>query len=204
MEAMTLELMKIFRCRHVLHACLANGQPWKHFGDDGHVPVEGTIYDSENHCEVIGAIRRNLRKMVISYDEIILFVDENNEIDDMTLYALGLKSEEEIKKLMDAVVDKKTIDYEVQKWTYEEICSRDFRTILSSDCYTYDEKTGTYTDLRNTDTGLKYLYDNALKLHVVGIAKPSENAIAASNRGFIGYTSKLTEYIIEKATSLML
>jgi len=133
------------------------------------------------------------------YDEIVLFVDENNEIDDMTLYALGLKSEEEIRKLMDAAVNHTTIDYEVQQWSYEEICNMDFRTILSSDCYTYDEKTGTYTDLRETEAGLKYLYDNGLKLRVVGIAKPSKNSIASSNRSFIGYTSKLTEYIIEKA-----
>lgn len=134
------------------------------------------------------------------YDEIILFVDENNEIDDMTLYALGLKSEEEIKELMDAAINHTTIDYEVQKWSYEDICNMDFRTILSSDCYTYDEKTGTYIDLRDTETGLKYLYDNALALHVVGIAKPSKNSIATTNRNFIGYTSKLTEYIIEHAT----
>lgn len=133
------------------------------------------------------------------YDEIILFVDENNEIDDMTLYALGLKSEEEMQKLTEAAFNRETIDYEVQKWSYEEICSRDFRTILNADCYTYDEKTGTYTDLRNTDAGLKYLYDNALKLHVVGIARPSENAIVSASRSWIGYTSDLTRYIIQHA-----
>jgi len=133
------------------------------------------------------------------YDEIILFVDERNEIDDMTLYALGLKSEEEIQALMDAAINQTTIDYDVQKWSYEEICNMDFRTILNSDCYTYDEKTGTYTDLRETEAGLKYLYDNALTLHVVGIARPSEGSISSSNRSWIGYTSDLTEYIIEHA-----
>lgn len=131
------------------------------------------------------------------YDEIILFVDENNEIDDMTLYALGLKSEEEIQTLMDAALNQTTINYEIQKWSYEDICNMDFRTILNSDCYTYDEKTGTYTDLRETETGLKYLYDNALTLHVVGIAKPGENSIVSNNRSWIGYTSDLTKYIIE-------
>jgi len=133
------------------------------------------------------------------YDEIILFVDEDNEIDDMTLYALGLKSEEEIEALMDAAINHTTIDYEVKKWSYEEICSMDFRTILGSDCYTYDEKTGTYTDLRNTEAGMKYLYDNALTLHVVGIARPAKSSIAASNRSWIGYTSELTKYIIQHA-----
>lgn len=139
-------------------------------------------------------------KWPTKYDEIIIFVDENNEIDDMTLYALGLKSEEEIKELMEAAVNHTTVDYEIQKWSYEDICNMDFRTILSSDCYTYDEKTGTYVDLRDTEAGLKYLYDNALTLHVVGIAKPSENSIATTNRNFIGYTSELTKYIIEHAS----
>jgi putative ABC transport system permease protein len=133
------------------------------------------------------------------YDEIVLFVDNNNEIDDMTLYALGLKSEEEIKKLMEAAVNKTTVDYKEQKWSYEEICNMDFRTILSSDAYTYDEKTGTYTDLRKSEAGLKYLYDNALKLHVVGIVKPNKKSIASQNKSYIGYTSKLMEYIIQHA-----
>lgn len=134
-----------------------------------------------------------------SYNEIVLFVDENNEIDDMTLYALGLKSEEEIKKLMEAAVNQTIIEYELQKWTYEEICGMDFRTILSSDCYTFDEKTGTYVDLRKSEAGLKYLYDNALKLRVVGIVKPNADSIVSSNKSYIGYTNKLTEYIIKHA-----
>ncbi|MGI6622105.1 MAG: ATP-binding cassette domain-containing protein [Acetivibrionales bacterium] len=136
-----------------------------------------------------------------NYDEIILFVDENNEIDDMTLYALGLKPEEEMKSLMDAALNRKTIDYEAKKWSYEEICSMDFRTILSPDCYTYDEKTGTYIDLRDTDAGLKYLYDNALTLRVVGIARPGKDSIASVSRSWIGYTDKLTKYIIEHANN---
>jgi len=136
-----------------------------------------------------------------SFNEIILFVDENNEIDDMTLYALGLKSEEEMKKLMEAAVNGKTIDYEIRKWSYEEICNMSFRTILNSDCYTYDEKTGTYTDLRDTEAGLKYLYDNGLELRVVGIARPSEDSVASVTRSWIGYTGELTRYIIERANS---
>lgn len=133
------------------------------------------------------------------YDEIVLFVDENNELDDLTLYALGLKSREEIDVLIDAAVNRTTVDYEVQSWSYEEICSMDFRTVLSSDCYIYDESTGTYTDLRETQAGLKYLYDNGLTLHVVGIAKPAKDSISKMISGSIGYTGKLTEYIINQA-----
>ncbi len=133
------------------------------------------------------------------YDEVVLFVDENNELDDLTLYALGLKSKDDIDAIFQSMKDQTEVDYPEEKWSYEDICDMDFRTILSSDCYTYDEMSGTYTDLRNTDAGLKYLYDNALTLHVVGIVKPDENALGASSNGSIGYTSKLTEYVIEHA-----
>ncbi len=133
------------------------------------------------------------------YDEIVLFIDQNNELDDITLYALGLKSSDEIAALMKAAEEHSGVEYEMQQWSYEEICSTDFRTILNSDCFIYDESSGTYIDLRDTTAGLKYLYDNGLDLHVVGIAKPDEDAIAAMEYGAIGYTYKLTEYIIERS-----
>ena len=131
------------------------------------------------------------------YDEIVLVVDENNELDDMTLYALGLKSKEDVDKVIDAALNKTELAIEEHKWTYEEICDMEFRTILSSDCYKLDESTGLYTDLRNTDAGLRYLYDNGLSLKVSGIIRPNEDAVSTMLSGSIGYTNKLTEYVIE-------
>lgn len=133
------------------------------------------------------------------YDEIVLVLDENNELDDMTLYALGLKPKEDVDALAQAAVDQTQIEVGEERWTYEEICDMEFRTILGSDCYTLDENTGLYTDLRKTQAGLKYLYDNGLPLKVSGIIRPNEDAISSMLDGSIGYTSKLTEYIIENA-----
>lgn len=134
-----------------------------------------------------------------AYDEIILFVDEHNELNDLTLYALGLKSKEEMDKNMDAVLKAQELEVKEQKWSYEEICNLEFRTVLLCDAYNYDETTGTYTDLRETATGLKYLYDNGLSLKVCGIAKVSDNAIGVQENGHIGFTSLLTDHIIDHA-----
>ncbi|MBO5787008.1 MAG: ABC transporter ATP-binding protein/permease [Clostridia bacterium] len=134
-----------------------------------------------------------------SYDEIVLVVDENNEIDDMSLFALGLKSKADIDALADAAFNKKPIETNSSKWTYEEICNMEFRTILSADCFTKDEATGAYIDLRDTQAGLKVLYANGLKLKVSGIIRPSEDAVSTMLTGSIGYTHKLTEYVIEKS-----
>jgi len=131
------------------------------------------------------------------YNEIVIVVDENNEISDMTLYALGLKPESEMLQIIDAALNGNKLENVSHSWTYEEIANTDFRFILSSDCYSYDEAKGIYTDLRETDAGLKFLYDNAVKLKVSGIIRPSGRTISSMLTGTIGYTKALTEYIIE-------
>ena len=134
-----------------------------------------------------------------SYDEIVLVLDENNELDDMSLYALGLLPYDEIDSMMSAAMDGTKLEGSAQKWDYADICNTEFRVILNSSCYTYDETTGLYRDLRETDAGLRYLYDNALTLKVTGIIRPNPDAAATMLSGAIGYTSKLTEYVITQS-----
>ena len=131
-----------------------------------------------------------------SYDQVVLVVDENNELDDMTLYALGLIPEDEMMALADG---EATASDRKDQWSYEEICGSDFRVILPSSCYSYDEATGLYTDLRESEAGLKYLYDNALKLHVSGIIRRKPDVETTMISGKICYTSGLIDYIVEQA-----
>ena len=136
-----------------------------------------------------------------AYDEIVVVVDAQNEIDDMTLYALGLLSKEEIDTLADSAINQSGTQLEVNRkhWSYEEICGMEFRTVLASDCYTADPVTGLYTDLRDSQTGLKYLYDNGIPLKVTGIIRPNEDAVSSMLTGTIAYTHLLTEHIIDHA-----
>lgn len=132
-----------------------------------------------------------------SYDEIVLVLDRNNELSDVTLYALGLESKEEMNAIMNAAMNGGSIEMSESKWSYEDICNMEFRIIPNSICYTKDEKAGHYTDLRETDAGLQYVYDNGIKLKVSGIIKPNEDAESTMLTGNIGYTSALTAKIIE-------
>ena len=131
------------------------------------------------------------------YDEIVLVVDKNNELPDMALYALGLQPAEEIEKVFDAVNNGAELEAKEQKWSYEEIMDMDFRVILNSDCYVIDESTGFYMDLRESDAGMRYLYDNAMKLKVTGIIRPNEDAASSMLNGSIAYTKALTEHVID-------
>ena len=133
-----------------------------------------------------------------SYDEIVLVVDKNNELDDMTLYAMGLESHDKIKESFDKILNGEEIDTTQKKWTYEEICAKEYRVILNGDCYVKDENTGLFVDLREEETGLRYLYDNALKLKITGIIRPSEKASSTMLSGSIAYTKALTEYVAQK------
>ena len=135
------------------------------------------------------------------YNDILLVVDENNELDEMSLYALGLISEDTISEILEATKNGESIDETVGRWDYDEIMGRDYRFILPSSRYerqTAADGSVTYTDLRDTDTGLKYLWTNAEELHISGIIRPKEGAISSVLSGSIAYTSALTDYIIEQ------
>lgn len=135
-----------------------------------------------------------------SYDEVVLVVDRHNELDDVVLYTLGILPFEDMDRISQAAVGGGELgEQKMQSWSYEEICSREYRTILNADCYAYDAETGLYTDLRETETGIKYLYDNGLPLKVVGIIRPKEDADTTMLTGSICYTSMLTDYLIEKS-----
>ncbi len=136
------------------------------------------------------------------YDEVVLVVDANNELDDMTLYALGLKSAEEMDKLTEAAVNGTHIDAKTESWSYEELCDMEFRVVLPGEGYIYDENTETYSDMRQTEAGMRYLYDKGIALKVSGIIRPNEDAVSAMMTGSIGYTAALTEYIIDNAKDL--
>lgn len=133
-----------------------------------------------------------------SYDEVVVVVDEKNEISDMMLYALGLRS-------IDGIIDDMTVaaegngdELEEASWGYDDVLNIDFRVIL--DCDKYQKSGEAYVDATETETGLKYLFDSdsSIKVKVVGIIRKSDNAVSTFINGAVGYTSALTEYIIDR------
>lgn len=132
-----------------------------------------------------------------AYDEAVLIVNDRNEISDMTLYALGLKTKAEILSDMEKAASGDVVDTESAKHDYDEIIGKEFRVILSSDVYAKNAD-GKYENLSETEAGISYLYDNSeTKIKIVGIIKPNEDATVSSAGGTIGYTHLLSDRIIE-------
>lgn len=133
-----------------------------------------------------------------NYDEVVLVVNKNNELSDLVLYALGLATGDSLTEDFMTTMNGGQITQERGPWSYEEICSSNYKVILASDKF-QKQPNGTYVDLSATDAGLEYLYENAgFPLKVVGILRANEDAVSTSMSGAIGYTSALTKYVMEK------
>ena len=135
------------------------------------------------------------------YDEVILFVDGNNEVSDLMLYALGLMPHDDMEQAMIAMSNGEAMETPEMSWTYEELCALGFKLILPAEYYQYDPASGTYTDMSVTEAGMDFLYhseDTGVPLKVSGIARPVSGGTGMMSGG-IGYTSALTRFAIETA-----
>ena len=130
-----------------------------------------------------------------SYNEVVLIVNENNEVSDLVLYSLGLKTNDSIAENMQALVSAEKLDTEVESWSYEEICGKSFRYIYPADQYQYNEETGEYIDLTQEELGLRTLYNNGLEIRIVGIIRKNNDALSGMLTGSVGYTHALVEHI---------
>ena len=130
-------------------------------------------------------------------NEIVLVLNEKNEIDDLTLYALGLLSEEEIDAIITAAVNGTTLEESQTKWSYEEICNLTFKTIFPYDFYV--KQGDVYKDMSKDTLLLNALYNKAYEIKVVGIIRPDENADATMLNGSLAYTYAFTEHVINEA-----
>ena len=133
------------------------------------------------------------------YDEVVLVVDKNNEVSDLVLYALGLKSNSTLSEDMEAFMAQENLRTDKESWTYEDICSRTFRYIYPADEYEYDEDEEEYVKVDDEELGLRTLYKNGLEVRIVGIIRQDEVAMSGMMTGAIGYTHALIEHVVEQA-----
>ncbi len=159
-------------------------------GIENDEPINKVIYDQ---YELVDGSWPN------EYDEVVLIINEKNEIDDLTLFALGLLSQEEIDAIIDNAASGKPMENDNKKWEYKELTGRTYRTILPCDYYQDFDNDGIFTDMSKVEGILNKLYDDALELKIAGIIRPKENSDAQMLTGGIGYTSLLTKELIKKA-----
>lgn len=135
-----------------------------------------------------------------AYNEVVLIVDKNNEINEMVMYGLGIKNQEEfMTDIMSKLASGEELKSEVvDKYTYEQITQMDFRMLLNYQYFVKDAEKGTWTDhSSNTVYVNKLLEEQGVDIKIVGILRPDPNNVMSVGTGSIGYTEALMEYALD-------
>ncbi len=160
-------------------------------GSDGD-PVNGLIRDQ---YEVVDG------RWPEEYDEAVVVLTKNNEIPDIIVYAMGLKDTDEFSENLKAAMNGDVIEsYGQVEWSFDEIKDKKLRMILPCEYYQKVESGEGCVDLSSTETGLDYLFssdDIGTDIKIVGFIRPGEDVKTPMIKGYIGYTNKLTEYVID-------
>ena len=132
-----------------------------------------------------------------SLDEVVLVIDENNELSDITLYTLGLRDSSELSGIVSDVLTGYSVESpEEMVFSYDDLLSLTFKLVLPTDFYQQNED-GTWTDMRDDEAYMEALLEDAMDIKICGIIRASESAYATSiSAGMVGYTSELAEYVV--------
>lgn len=133
-----------------------------------------------------------------NYNEVMLVVDENNEIDDYTLYSLGFKDPAEVKKIFKNVMAGNSYETEETQYTYDEVLDKKFKLVLPTDLYRYNDTFGIWEDASHDDEYMTTVVNNAEEIKIAGIIRKNPDAASVSVSSGVAYTKDLMPYIIEK------
>lgn len=119
-------------------------------------------------------------EMPTKFNEVALVVDMYNSISSSVLNSLGIENDQ---------------DY----YTFDSILSNSYHLIDNQDYYYYDNVNDIYR-ARSSSTNYEYLYNqSSTEIKIVAILREKPTCSFSLYSSGIVYTSKLTDYIIEKA-----
>ncbi len=127
------------------------------------------------------------------YDEIVLVLTKNNEVDLDHLYQFGLLPVSEYKEYFNKINKGEKLDLELKKWSYEDICKQEFLMVPACDMY---KKTGNTYSVAETDSEIEDLLENAVHLKISAVIRHKKDSDATLIRTPLAYTKALTDYLM--------
>ncbi len=136
-----------------------------------------------------------------NYDEVLLVLPAENEISDLLLFSLGLKDIKELEKMLTNITQGEGTEDNTAplELTYDELMNIELKLIHASDTYKYNSKYKVYEDMATDKKFMENLYNNSLKLKIVGIAAPKDSSNSSNLMSGVLYKKELTEYVINTA-----
>lgn len=146
---------------------------------------------SEHYTTVYGRLPEK-------YNEVVLIVDGNNEINEMMLYALGIKDQSQFSSdIMSAISGGGSTDTQDLKYTYQDILDLKYKLLLNCQLVEKDEKKGTWNDMSKNALYVKSKMGEGVDINIVGIIRPDDDNVLSMASGSIGYTQELMDYAMK-------
>jgi len=130
-----------------------------------------------------------------TYADALLVLNDNNELDDYLLYALGFIDDSEMDNLFNSML--KDEPYKI-KIDYNQIVGSVFKLYLKSDTYYHNGTKYVQTDSKIPSDEFK---DDYINLRISGIVKVNEETNGGALENGLAYCKSLTNYCIDKFNS---
>lgn len=133
--------------------------------------------------------------------ECVVILTQNGQLYDMTLYSLGLKSGEELDKILKAVKEDQSVEIneEPGAYDYNDFLGITLKLVNASDYYVYDDEFSVWKDKSDNQQYVKDLIKNGEDLKVVGVVQPKEGQDFTMLTAGVGYPASLLDHVIDKA-----
>ena len=136
-----------------------------------------------------------------AYNECVLVLDSAGRVTDYALYAMGLRDNAELDKMIQQFAQNQnvTLPEDFKTYSYSDFLGRTFQLIDSADRHVYDETYSVWRDKSDDADYMKQVVAEGDTLTIVGIVQPGEDASASMLTPGIGYTHQLTQRVIDHA-----
>ena len=126
--------------------------------------------------------------------EVVLSVDKYNRIYDYLLYAIGV---------MDLSTDilGNIKEASSKSYSFDDLIGREYTVLLNAEKYEKNADTGLWEDRSDDQTYMSSVLKKGIKIRISGIIRPKEGTTSGSMGGVIGYTTDMTNRMIDKVMS---
>jgi putative ABC transport system permease protein len=149
----------------------------------------------------------------LQYNEVVLALDKDGNLNDYALYALGIKKSPTIEEIAQGLANSDEYVIEPSEFTYEEILGMKYKILPDTEYFLPIGEGGDYVDIREAlkngdisqaeyNAQVESLIDDfGIEVTIKAIIMPKANAKTVSLTAAVGYSKLLREHLIDYINS---
>ncbi len=136
-----------------------------------------------------------------AYNECVLVLGADGSVTDYALYAMGLRDNAELDKMIQQFAQNQniTVPDDFHTYSVDDFLGLTFKLVDAADCYVYDDTYHVWKNKTDDAAYMKNLVAGSTDLTVVGIVQPDPESSAAMLSSGIAYPASLTQHVIAQA-----